>query len=84
MAALEAGQAAGGDTRGMQSAAILIVGKGQGVWLNNDVVLRLQVDDSPEPIKELRRLVEGWNRAPSRRASSGRSADRGQPQRAAA
>ena len=61
MAALEAGQAAGGDTRGMQSAAMLIVGKGQGVWLNNDVVLRLQVDDSPEPIKEMRRLVESWN-----------------------
>jgi uncharacterized Ntn-hydrolase superfamily protein len=60
-AALEAGQAAGGDTRGMQSAAILIVAKGQGVWLNNDVVMRLQVDDSPEPIKELRRLVDGWN-----------------------
>jgi uncharacterized Ntn-hydrolase superfamily protein len=60
-AALEAGQAAGGDTRGMQSAAILIVGKRQGVWLNNDVVMRLQVDDSPEPIKELRRLVDGWN-----------------------
>jgi uncharacterized Ntn-hydrolase superfamily protein len=60
-AALEAGQAAGGDTRGMQSAAILIVGKGQGVWLNNDVVMRLQVDDSPEPIKELRRLVDAWN-----------------------
>ena len=57
-AALEAGQKAGGDTRGMQSAAILIVGKGQGVWLNNDVVMRLQVDDNPEPIKELRRLVE--------------------------
>jgi uncharacterized Ntn-hydrolase superfamily protein len=60
-AALEAGQKAGGDKRGMQSAAILIVGKGQGVWLNNDVVMRLQVDDSPEPIKELRRLVDGWN-----------------------
>jgi uncharacterized Ntn-hydrolase superfamily protein len=42
----------------MQSAAMLIVGKGRGVWLNNDVVLRLQVDDSPEPLKELRRLVE--------------------------
>ena len=61
MAALDAGQAAGGDTRGMQSANILIVGKGMGVWLNNDVVLRLQVDDSPEPLKEMRRLVEGWN-----------------------
>jgi uncharacterized Ntn-hydrolase superfamily protein len=60
-AALEAGQLAGGDKRGMQSAAILIVGKGQGVWLNNDVVMRMQVDDSPEPIKELRRLVDGWN-----------------------
>jgi len=60
-AALEAGQKAGGDTRGMQSAAILIVGKGQGVWLNNDVVMRLQVDDSPEPIRELRRLVDSWN-----------------------
>lgn len=61
MAALEAGQAAGGDKRGMQSAAMLIVGKDQGVWLNNDVVVRLQVDDSAEPIKELRRLVDGWN-----------------------
>lgn len=60
-AALEAGQMAGGDKRGMQSAAILIVGQGQGVWLNNDVVMRLQVDDSPEPIKELRRLVTAWN-----------------------
>jgi uncharacterized Ntn-hydrolase superfamily protein len=58
LAALEAGQAAGGDKRGMQSAAMLIVKKSGGVWLNNDVVLRLQVDDSPEPIKELRRLVE--------------------------
>ncbi len=57
-AALEAGQAAGGDTRGMQSAAMLIVGEDGGVWLNNDVVLRLQVDDHPEPIAELRRLVE--------------------------
>jgi uncharacterized Ntn-hydrolase superfamily protein len=58
MAALEAGQAAGGDRRGMQSAAMLVVRKGGGVWLNNDVVLRLQVDDNPEPIAELRRLVE--------------------------
>ena len=57
-AALEAGQAAGGDARGMQSAAMIVVKKGGGVWLNNDVVLRLQVDDNPEPIKELRRLVE--------------------------
>jgi uncharacterized Ntn-hydrolase superfamily protein len=58
VAALEAGQAAGGDRRGKQSAALLIVKKCGGVWLHNDVVLRLQVDDSPEPIAELRRLVE--------------------------
>ncbi len=61
MAALDAGQAAGGDTRGMQSAAMLIVKKNGGVWVNNDVVLRLQVDDNPEPLKELRRIVEKWN-----------------------
>ena len=60
VAALEGGQRAGGDKRGMQSAALIIVNvkKGCGIWLNNDVELRLQVDDSPEPIKELRRLVE--------------------------
>ncbi len=58
MAALEAGQKAGGDKRGMQSACMLIVKKDGGVWLHNDTVLRLQVDDNTEPLKELRRLVE--------------------------
>ncbi len=58
LAALEAGQEAGGDTRGMQSAAMLIVKKDGGVWLHNDVVLRLHVEDDPQPIRELRRLVE--------------------------
>jgi uncharacterized Ntn-hydrolase superfamily protein len=58
VAALEAGQAAGGDTRCQRSAALLIVKEDGGPWLNNDVVLRLQVDDNPEAIKELRRLVE--------------------------
>jgi uncharacterized Ntn-hydrolase superfamily protein len=58
LAALDAGQRAGGDTRGMQSAAMLIVKKNGGVWLNNDVVLRLQVDDNTEPLVELRRLVD--------------------------
>lgn len=58
LAALDAGQKAGGDTRGMQSAAILIVKKDGGVWLHNDVVMRLQVDDNPEPLKELRRLID--------------------------
>jgi len=58
VAALEGGQAGGGDTRGQQSAALIVVKKDCGVWLHNDTVLRLQVDDNPEPIKELRRLVE--------------------------
>ena len=61
VAALEGGQAAGGDKRGQQSAAIVIVKKNCGVWLHNDTILRLQVDDNPEPIKELKRLVEMWN-----------------------
>jgi len=46
----------------MQSAAMLIVQEDGGVWLNNDVVLRLQVDDSENPILELRRLVDIANR----------------------
>ena len=70
MAALEAGQAAGGDRRGMQSAAMLIVRKNGGVWLNNDVVLRLQVDDHEQPIAELRRLVEIATRSFRRRWST--------------
>jgi uncharacterized Ntn-hydrolase superfamily protein len=57
LAALEAGQAAGGDIRGRQSAAILIVRpKSTGkVWL--DRVMDLRVEDHPRPIEELRRLV---------------------------
>jgi len=58
VAALEAGQAAGGDHRGQESAALIVVKKDCGVWPHNDVVLRLQVDDNPEPIKEMRRLVD--------------------------
>ena len=61
VAALEGGQAAGGDKRGQQSAAIVIVKENCGVWLHNDTILRLQVDDNPEPIKELKRLVDSWN-----------------------
>ena len=68
-AALEAGQAAGGDKRCQRSAALLIVKKDGGPWLHNDVVLRLQVDDNPLAIPELRRLVE---MAPPNRAGRGR------------
>ena len=70
VAALEGGQAGGGDTRGQQSAARVIVKKNCGVWLHNDTVLRLQVDDNPEPITELKRLVEMWNRGRGRRSVS--------------
>jgi len=69
VAALEAGQAAGGDKRGQQSAALIVVKKDAGVWLHNDVVLRLQVDDHEAPIKELRRLVE---MSPAGRSGRGR------------
>jgi uncharacterized Ntn-hydrolase superfamily protein len=58
LAALDAAQAAGGDRRGMQSAAMIVVKEGGGPWLGNDVELRLQVDDNPRPLRELRRLVE--------------------------
>ena len=59
LAALDAGQAAGGDIRGMQSAALLIVrGKGTGrPWAGDDRTFDLRVEDHPEPIVELRRLV---------------------------
>ena len=57
LAALEAAQAAGGDIRGRQSAAILIVkSKASGrPW--QDRVMDLRVEDSEEPLKELRRLI---------------------------
>jgi uncharacterized Ntn-hydrolase superfamily protein len=60
MAAIEAGHAAGGDKRttGSQSAAMVVVKANCGVWLHNDVVLRLQVDDHADPVGELRRLVD--------------------------
>jgi uncharacterized Ntn-hydrolase superfamily protein len=59
LAALDAAQAAGGDIRGKQSAALLIVnGKGTGrPWTGADRTFDLRVEDHPEPLKELRRLV---------------------------
>jgi uncharacterized Ntn-hydrolase superfamily protein len=58
LAALEGGLLAGGDKRGQESAAMVIVKSDGCVWLHILTVLRLQVVDNPEPIKELRRLVE--------------------------
>jgi uncharacterized Ntn-hydrolase superfamily protein len=56
--ALEAGQAAGGDSRGMQSAALLIVRQGWGYGGLNDRYRDLRVDDHAEPIKELKRIYD--------------------------
>jgi uncharacterized Ntn-hydrolase superfamily protein len=56
-AALKAGDDAGGDKRGKQSASILVVRKGGGRNINNDRYLYLNVDDNPQPIPELRRLL---------------------------
>ncbi|TFH66051.1 MAG: DUF1028 domain-containing protein [Candidatus Zixiibacteriota bacterium] len=57
MAALEAAQAEGGDIRGKQSAAMVVVsGKPTGrSWVDRQIDIR--VDDSPEPLVELRRLL---------------------------
>lgn len=60
MRALEAGQAAGGDSRGMQSAAIVVVREGGGYGGFSDRYCDLRVDDSTDPISELRRLFNIW------------------------
>ncbi len=57
-AALKAGDDAGGDSRGKQSASMLVVRKGGGRNINNDRYLYLNVDDNPQPIPELRRLLD--------------------------
>jgi uncharacterized Ntn-hydrolase superfamily protein len=62
VAALEAGQAAGGDKRGQQSAAVVVerVGASSESREGIDRVCDLRVEDHPEPIVELRRLVGIW------------------------
>lgn len=57
MAALEAGDAAGGDRRGRESAALLVVRKGAGYGGVGDRWIDLRVDDHPQPVAELRRLL---------------------------
>jgi uncharacterized Ntn-hydrolase superfamily protein len=54
MAALDAGEAAGGDLRGRQSAAILVVPASGEAW---ERVIEVRVEDHPDPLVELRRLV---------------------------
>lgn len=60
LAALEAAQAAGGDIRGQQSAAIVIVKGKRSSRPWADRIMDLRVEDSPKPITELRRLVTTW------------------------
>ena len=54
--ALKAAQAAGGDSRGQQSAALLVVRKDGGYMGTSDSVVDLRVDDHPTPIEELARI----------------------------
>jgi uncharacterized Ntn-hydrolase superfamily protein len=59
LAALDAAEAAGGDMRGRQSAALIVVkAKGSGrPWAGADRLFDLRVEDHPQPLTELRRLV---------------------------
>jgi uncharacterized Ntn-hydrolase superfamily protein len=56
LAALLAGDRAGGDRRGRQSAAVLVVSPGGGYGGGSDVLVDLRVDDHPDPVPELVRL----------------------------
>lgn len=58
VAALAAGQTAGGDKRGQESAALLVVRKKGGYGGFNDRYIDLRVDDHPQPIDELKRLLD--------------------------
>jgi uncharacterized Ntn-hydrolase superfamily protein len=53
---LDAAQAAGGDRRGQQAAALLVVERDGGYAALSDVLVDLRVDDHPRPLEELRRL----------------------------
>jgi uncharacterized Ntn-hydrolase superfamily protein len=63
VAALEAAEREGGDIRGRQSAAIIVVkAKGTGKpWVGGDRLVDLRVDDHPQPVAELKRLVRLQN-----------------------
>lgn len=66
-AALVAGDAAGGDSRGRQSAVLIVVKEGAGFNGGNDRAIDIRVDDHAEPFKELGRLLDyaemnyAWN-----------------------
>jgi uncharacterized Ntn-hydrolase superfamily protein len=56
--ALTAGDEAGGDKRGRQSAALLVVKEGAGYGGLDDIAVDLRVDDHPTPVSELARLLD--------------------------
>lgn len=58
LAALRAGDGAGGDSRGRQSAALLVVSRGGGYGGTSDVQVDLRVDDHPDPCAELARILD--------------------------
>ncbi len=58
LAALAAADEAGGDSRGRQAAALLVVGEGKGYGGNNDRWIDLRVDDHSDPVSELARLLD--------------------------
>jgi uncharacterized Ntn-hydrolase superfamily protein len=58
LAVLDAGQEAGGDSRGKQSAALYIVKDKGGYGGFNDRYIDLRVEDHPDPIKELIRIYQ--------------------------
>jgi len=61
LAALQAGDAAGGDKRGRQSAALLVVREAGGYEGRNDRYIDLRVDDHADPINDLLRLFQVWD-----------------------
>jgi uncharacterized Ntn-hydrolase superfamily protein len=62
IAALEAAEAAGGDSRGKQSAALLVVRERGGYARFNDRFIDIRVDDNADPIAELERIYALWDR----------------------
>lgn len=62
LAALSAGEAAGGDRRGKQSAALLVVREGGGYGGRSDRYIDLRVDDHAEPVRELLRVFSVYDR----------------------
>ena len=81
LAALDAAEAEGGDLRGRQSAALLVVAPRASGQPSEDRLLDLRVEDNPDPLRELRRLLE-LRRAYARVDAGDELAARGQSEAA--